>query len=471
MNKLIQKMNELMVTTRKHHIRMKDDGTYWETYNITLKDKVLEQHINGTETIGVFSGQYVTKYICFDIDTKQHAEGDTRHLVNVLVNDFNISRKDIHLSLSGSKGIHAELYLDKCISYNMAQRFYKDVLDKADFTIKQVELRPQPEQGLKLPLGINRKTGNRCWYLNQDTYEPIKNFEHILSIEPMSSEFFEIEYAGYEPISLNTEQVKQFNHTAQEVNINTAEIEGILGYVKDILKLGHIKQSGTRNNMTLGLAIYLKEYYGLDQEQATKDITQIMLNSKKNNTVSSTEQFIIKETARIVNVVYKYDYKLTKRNKDVEIYKQEILDLLAIKERHLKVIYFIHLVQSKRYAKANGHYFITYDTMYAMGAPKNNKNVAKYIKELELRGYLEVIQRKVWDVDRITTENKAVYKPNVYKVKKIVTPESDIDSITIKDNQELSLDKLLKEFADNFNDIDLKSYLPRKQLERVKKAV
>ena len=464
-------MNELMVTDRKHHILMKDNGAYREVTHYNLNDGSLKRHLEGKETVGVFTGSQITKYICFDVDTREHAERDARHLVNVLVDDYNINRNDIHISLSGSKGLHCELYLDKVISYKMAERFYNDVRIKAGFNKEQVELRPQPGQGVKLPLGINRKTGKRCYYVDSHTFRPIENLEHILTIEPMSADFFELEFSELEPIILNEEHAEDLTETMSSVKTNTIDLENTLQYVEDVLALGHIKQSGTRNNMTLALAIYLKEHYGAEQEDVVKHITDIMLTSKQEHgTVSSTEKFIKSETKRIVNVVYKYNYKLTKKNRDVEIYRQEVLDILNIKEKHLKQLYLIHLIQSKRHAKANGNYYITYDTMSNMGATKNTKSLAKYMKELEDRDYLEVVQRKVWDIDRLKTEGKSVYKPNIYRVKKIVTSEDDVDSIIIKDNQELELDRFLKSLTEHFEDIDLKKYLSKNHYYEVMKV-
>src|SRR5699024_12488046 len=110
--------------------------------------------------------------------------------------------------------------------------------------------------------------------------------------------------------------------------------------------------------------IYKKEHNEEEKKDEDKHNTDIMLtNKQQHNTVSSTEKIIKSDTKRIVNVVYKYNYKLTKKNRDVEIYRQEVLDILNIKEKHLKQLYLIDLIQSKRHAKANGNNYITYDTM------------------------------------------------------------------------------------------------------------
>ncbi|PTE62057.1 hypothetical protein BUY57_10485, partial [Staphylococcus epidermidis] len=70
---IIKKINELMVTDRKHHILMKDNGAYREVTHYNLNDGSIQRHLEGKETVGVFSGSQITKYICFDVDTREHA--------------------------------------------------------------------------------------------------------------------------------------------------------------------------------------------------------------------------------------------------------------------------------------------------------------------------------------------------------------------------------------------------------------
>lgn len=471
MNKeLIHKMNELMISNRKKYIVMKDDGSYRTIAfnNFWLVDSTVEKHLNGKQTIGIFSGNYVTKFICFDIDTKDNSETDTRHLVNTLVEDHNINRNDIHISLSGKKGYHVEIYLDKFITLNLAERFYKDVISNAGFNSKQIELRPTNNQGLKLPLGIHKKTGKRCWYVDQHTYKPIKNFDYILNINPISTEYFEIEYSNIEPIILDKNNAIVVQESINSLNINSTNLERNLRKIKTVLEEGVIHHSGTRNDMTLALAIFLKTQ-GYDKEKIISKIKDIMLRSKRDlRTVTSSEDTIISESTRVVEVVFKYDYKLAYTNKEVKIYREEIENLLNLKEKHLKQLYLIHLIASKRYSKQNGTYFLSYKFMSRMGATKNRLRLADYILELEKRGYLEVIDRKVWDIDLLYSTGEFRYKPNVYRVKKIVTSDSDIDSITIRDNQDLDLDYFLKEVDCFFTDINLKEYLPNNHFYKIK---
>lgn len=467
---LIHKMNELMISNRKKYIVMKDDGSYRTIAfnNFRLVDSTLEKHLSGEKTIGIFSGNYLTKFICFDVDTKSNSERDTRHLVNTLVEEHNINRNDIYISLSGNKGFHVEIYLDKCITLKLARKFYEHVLSNAGFNSRKVELRPTNNQGLKLPLGIHKKTGKRCWYVDQHTYKPIENFDYILNIKPISAEYFELEYSNVEPIILDKSDAIVVQESINSLNINIADIENNLRKVKTILEEGVIHHSGTRNDATLALAIYLKTQ-GYDKDIIISKIKDIMLRSKRNlRTITSSEDTIINETVRIVDVTFKYDYKLAYTDKEVKIYRDEVENLLNIKEKHLKQLYLIHLIASKRYAKQNGTYFLTYEFMSRMGATKNRLRLADYILELEKREYLEVINKKVWDIDLLYSKGEFRYKPNVYRVKKIVTSDSDIDSITIRDNQELDLDCFLKEVDCFFTDIDLKEYLPNNHFYKIK---
>ncbi|WP_411847851.1 TOTE conflict system archaeo-eukaryotic primase domain-containing protein [Staphylococcus hyicus] len=367
----------------------------------------------------MFSGKYLSKFITFDVDTKDNAEIDTRHLLNVLVNDFNICRDDIHVSLSGSKGYHVDIYFNKHISLSIIEKFYFDVLNRAGFSKNQVELRPRSNVGMKLPLGIHKVTGNQCWYVDSYTFKPIENVNHVLNIEPIDPDVFKTEYGDLEPVILTEKDSEQFTHLANTVNISTQEVEDCMSQINFVLENNHLRHPNTRNNMTLVLAMYLKQE-GHTKTQAIGIIESIMLNTKKQHPkfIESSCARIMSQTKHVVTTVYKNDYKLKYRCKDVTITRDEILDILDIKEWHLKQLYLIHLIQSKQYAQDNGNYYITYQTMSLMGSTKNKTQLVKYIKQLELLDRVQVVARNVFDKERSSVEGKPMSKPNVYKIKK-----------------------------------------------------
>lgn len=470
MEDIIQKMNELFISYRQSFISQKVDGSYLRISHYPLNDGTLRKHLNGDETVGIFSGEYTTKFVSFDVDTKENAELDTRHLINVLVDDFNFNRDDIHVSLSGKKGFHIDLYFTKNISNQLIKKFYLDVLDRAEFTTKQIELRPLPNVGMKLPGGTHKVTKNVCWYIDKNTFKPIEDMNYILDIEPIPPDVIETEYANLEPVILEKSEIEEFHDLADTVKINTEEIEDCSGNINFVLENNHLRFPNTRNNMTLVLAMYLREQ-NFSKDKTISIIESIMINTKKNysDLIESSITRIKSQTKHIVETTYKKGYKLKARAKDVRITRDEILDILSIKEWHLKQLYLIHLVQSKRYAEENGNYYMTYKTMSAMGSTKNETSLINYIKQLGKLEKIDVIARNVFDRERSIAEGKAICKPNVYKIKKVF--KQDVDSIEIKDKEIIKLDIILKECSELFEGLDLKSRLPRRQYEKVLKIV
>ena len=470
MEDIIQKMNELFISYRQSFISQKVDGGYSKISRYPLNDGTLRKHLNGYETVGIFSGTYTTKFITFDVDTKENAELDTRHLINVLVDDFNFNRDDIHVSFSGKKGFHIDLYFTKNISNQLIKKFYLDVLDRAELTTEQAELRPTNGQGLKLPLGTHKVTKNVCWYIDKNTFKPIEDMNYILDIEPIPPDVIETEYANLEPVILEKSEIEEFHDLADTVKISTEEIEDCSGNINFVLENNHLRFPNTRNNMTLVLAMYLREQ-DFSKDKTISIIESIMINTKKNypDLIESSITRIKSQTKHIVETTYKKGYKLKARAKDVRITRDEILDILSIKEWHLKQLYVIHLVQSKRYAEENGNYYMTYKTMTAMGSTNNRTNLIKYIKQLGDLGKVDVVARNVFDKERSIAEGRAICKPNVYKIKKIF--KRDVDSILFEDKEKIDLVKILKECSELFQDIDLKLYLPKSQYYKVKNAI
>lgn len=137
------------------------------------------KHLNGENILGVFANEApeYTKFICFDVDTKEKVYLDT--LIHVLKNNYNVQEENLLVSYSGNKGYHVDLFFNKN-EYGMfpkvgtAQLFYyrvvKDVQDELlsneqKLTVnidKIIEFRPTSKQGCKLPLGVHFKTGNYC---------------------------------------------------------------------------------------------------------------------------------------------------------------------------------------------------------------------------------------------------------------------------------------------------------------------
>lgn len=469
---VIKQINNLYINERKKHI-----SQYYKNNNVTysmiskykLHDKVIENHLKGYSTIGIFSFEHNTKFICFDIDTKEHSRADTMHLINVLENEFNIARSDIHVSDSGNKGYHVEIFFNKSLGHKIVDNFYRLVLNECEFTKEQCELRPTYNQGLKLPLGTHRATQRTCWYVDNQTLKPIKNYAYILDIEQIDTTPITDVYDKSNPIVLQHTEADNFSNTLNTINLSTADTENNLEHIDSVLENNCLLYPNTRNDVTLMIAIYLKDSEGFSQQSTTDILTAIMLNTKrtKPDYIKSSNEFIIKETARIVQVVYVNDYKFNKRKKDVSITLEEINFILSIDKWHLKQMFFIHLIHSKRYSNNKGIYYMTYDTMERYGATTHRQRVKKYIEQLE--DFIQVVSNNEIDSVRSLETGAIVKKPNKYKIKKIFNNSTDDqDSIIIKDC-ELSLELILQRFAERY-EINLRKQLTRTELTKVRQA-
>lgn len=140
----------------------------------TIRD--VENHLDGGATICVFAKPQMTKFICFDVDTKD--SGIVHSIIDTMVG-MGIPERNIYVSTSGGKGYHIDLFFSHEIFNKEAEQFFWNVVHFAGAG-KNVEFKQDGRNSIKIPLGINHKTGKRCWYVDRETLEPIERFDYIL---------------------------------------------------------------------------------------------------------------------------------------------------------------------------------------------------------------------------------------------------------------------------------------------------
>jgi len=125
---IVDKINDLYILGRKKYLVQNKKGQYTTVIhtkgNRPLVDSIVEEHLKGKYTIGVFSSYY-SKFICFDVDVKdtEYARWTTYKLINAL-QDIGISDDYINVSTSGNKGYHVEIFFDKPIQNKILKDFY-----------------------------------------------------------------------------------------------------------------------------------------------------------------------------------------------------------------------------------------------------------------------------------------------------------------------------------------------------------
>lgn len=427
----IQKLNELYITTRKKYIKQK--GDQYSTFNrfehsnaLTLSDWMLQLHLDGEETYGVFNGNTVNKFITFDVDyadDQPMAKWATLKLIDVLESEFNIRSHDIHVSFSGNKGYHIDLFFDEPIKADDAIAFYQRVIATADLPSNKVEFRPTYRQAVKLPLGIHQKTGARCWFVDRYTLEPIESLDYLDAVEPMDHSLILDAL-----IDLTVEQEAEFKEIKERTNVNVTVVSESQAFEKvtEILTAGQLLRSNTRHETTVLLAAFCNSQ-GYDQDDAVGIIMETLWNTPREYfSKNSTPELWQSEAERIVKYAYDRNYQLGNADMPITIYRSEILAVLNVGTFRQKQLAYAMLVTSKRYGST---FYLTMNTaMRMIGASK--PTVSSAIKKLVEVGFIEYVRKREIDKGRSRELGRPLYKPNRYRIL-IEKPKANEQSVEV----------------------------------------
>lgn len=414
----IAKINELYISSRRKYLvqtaesyitldRSKNESVW------TLNDGMLQRHLNGTNTYGVFNANAVNKFITFDVDYADDegmARWATLKLIDVLTRDFNIARTDIHVSISGGKGYHVDLFFNRTLSLETVESFYNNVIKEADLPASNVELRPTWAQGVKLPLGIHQRTRKRCWFVDNHTLAPIKSYDYLNAVEPMAAELIE---DG--AIELTAEQEAEFRKIVErtDTTINIVDTSKALRKAAEIMEAGRLTASNTRHSVTLTLASFYNSQ-GLEPADAIEAIMTILHNTPREYfSKNSTPDYWRKETERLVKIAYERNYTLGNADKPITIYKSEILAVLNVGTFRQKQLAYAMLATSKRYGAV---FYLTMNTAMKMIGTKAKDTVNKAIKKLVEVGFIEYVRKGEVDAARSAELGRAHFKPNKYRL-------------------------------------------------------
>lgn len=137
-----------------------------------LGDSNFNAHFAGVHPLAIFAFGTHARYFGFDVDSKEQAPTHTLKIVQTLVAE-GFSRHDIHVSFSGGKGYHVELFTAQHLSFADWVTFGRYIIDKAGLTGEPIEFRPTSNNShaLKMPLTKHPKTGRFAGYCDNQTLE------------------------------------------------------------------------------------------------------------------------------------------------------------------------------------------------------------------------------------------------------------------------------------------------------------
>lgn len=481
LKEIIESINKLYILGRNKYLSMDLKGEYCtikynkgekKKGNRPLVDTIIQEHLQGKRTIGVFSSMY-SKFICFDVDIKKpdFAKWVVYKLIDTLQN-FGINEKYIYVSTSGNKGYHVEIFFTKPVQNTILKEFYLLILNNAELLnadYGQVELRPTDSQGVKLPLGIHQKTKKRCWYCNwTKKLKPIEDYKYILCIKQLDTEFFynyfnkandkgitEIQAQEIENIIQRHKQLPIYKQNIDE----DITVESIERLINDGLTM-----QGTRHNSLMKIAKYNK-HNGMMAEDNKEFLIKWMEGQDK-RTYSTKWEDVLKDIGLIILYTYEKNYQLIMKNNDISVNTDELMDILKVKNKNHKLLLYALLVHSKRYCNNDGIFYMSYKQMQEVTG-LTDKTVRTIIKYLEENKLIDVFRgNKIYNKNTkkpISETNR--YKYNLLSVKTYNLENKNIFKVCDK-NCTGCFNACICNLIENKQ---LKDLLSRRQFEEVKK--
>ncbi|GAA0366911.1 TOTE conflict system archaeo-eukaryotic primase domain-containing protein [Bacillus horti] len=464
---IIDKINDLFILPRFKYLIMNDKAEYMtiNTYQskkaVKLNDGIVKRHLEGKATLGVFAGQYLTKFLCFDVDVpdKEKAKWAVYKLVHALI-EIGIPQDKIYISHSGNKGYHVDLYFSSPIENRHVKSLYLLVMNQSELLnidYGQVEYRPTDGQGVKLPLGINFKNGNmftnKCWYVDYNKgLEPIRNMDYFLSIEKIDSQLIydilqrQSDNMLDEIVAEQVEESKGYidsQYQALDIYKQNVDESATIEAIEQLERDG-LTQTGMRHNSLYKLAKYYR-YLGVTRDEC-KDMLIEWMNKQDEKFYTTKWDDCLKDIELIVQYIYDNEISMTISKNEIEVDFSEMEQIMGLKSKNEKLIAYCMLIHSKRYSLENGVFYMSYKQM-AEASGLVEKSARNLLGKLAEQGIIEVVER-----NQMVKGNKGQFvtkKPNKYKVN--IQLES-ADNLTFK----LVCDDM--DYSDSFNDCILQLF-------------
>lgn len=419
-------------------------GEYFRKFN----KGDIRAHLKGDNAIGVFPLKYCSKFLIFDIDS-YYSIYDAIEIANsikhILEGYFN--KEEIHITYSGNKGYHIELFFDDYVAIKDLQEVFDIVLNEINIENYEgvnVEIRPESQgkdgKGIKLPLGVNHKNanGNNYCYFVDENFEPIENeIEYLLNIKKSDNsivkeiirDYRDRTITSYKNGYMNNKCKLEDDNSILKINENIDSDDIIINKIannydsvaiENYLNNG-LTEMGTRHNITFLIAIYLKEL-GHDKDDNEKILLKWSLKQIESGFSKGNINEVIRDIKNILKGVYdsNKNYRLSKFKKNIYITREDLNRIEALNTlgkaqgntviNHQKVL-FAMLIHGKRYSNINGEFYMTYAQMQEATGINSETTICKCINQLNEWGYINIVARNV------KGESGIKKAPNIYSLK------------------------------------------------------
>ena len=444
--------------TDKFAFMMSNGDTVRNKPGSRIDEEKFCNHVNGGFTLSVIAGSRDTKFMCFDVDT---TDLEVVRTIVSTIEEFGVPYENINVSTSGNKGYHIEIFFSSPVYNTEAKNFFDVIMMFSGLTDAKVEFMPTASRTIKVPLGINHKTGNRCWYLDTETLTPIEDIDAVFGINKIDHDLFcELVHAANK-----RRWYKYFNELKHRENEDiTCERKWKMNKKSEPV----MTEQGQRNKYMVDIATYERSR-GSDYITIYSKLMD-WCERQDQNLINSTEQEVRKSAEEIArwavrNVEVKYipPKRESKQNEPKVLKADDIKRILSAptgKGRRIMLLMYMYFrmygefsMGYARIGKAIGCAEITVKTLI-------KKLVEKHLIKKERGGV-------------VYEDGNPVYLPNKYSPGRT----SDIVKIdTLRDSIEFTMpvsdgdidDIYLNIMANMCDEETLAKFITKKELEEIK---
>lgn len=337
---IVSRFGDLYVSYRQRFVLMKDGMSYVPKYggkDLPLTNKIISAHLNHRYAICVYAGAHSSKFICFDVDDGNR---DTVKKIIDALDTIGFDRNKIYVSTSGGKGYHVELFFDGLMYTDRLRILYDYVCDAMELDKAKVEFRPTAGQSIKLPLSIHRKTGNICWYLDRDTFDPIETQAYVMEIERFAVEEATELIKAVRPVPVARPHYERGGDRTQE--ISEEEHGEICGD-----RYPDLRRQGERHNLMVQIGVH-NRYRGLSPAACKDELTH-WYRRQNQEFIGESERSVMTDIDEIVAWAYSDKFQVSKKSGEIVFTPEEFRILAAQPVQARRKIMFYVLLCMKKY--------------------------------------------------------------------------------------------------------------------------
>lgn len=370
-------ITDLYLSERSRYVRMQRGSHPFvpkrNGESMSLSDNVLTSHLAGKYAIAVYASQEGSKFICFDVDDGQWVS--VQAILDCL-EMLGVDRNYLHVSTSGGKGYHVEMFFDDLVPIDLLYSLYDMVIQRTLLNRKKVEYRPSSHQAVKLPLSVHHKTGRICWFIDKKDGHPFEDWTYLKTIQKLPAAEVIAWIEHLKPMRLVTPSA--LDHFILKTNTYSSSIPTI--------HLAPLRMKGMRHTATVKHAVRMRRS-GISQEECLERILIWQSEQDKALYASSTKA-IRRDIEEIVE--WAYAVKDVRRSQETHIIitRHDMLRIFMIPKKVKRKLLFLLTVWEKAGYPSFSH------EQLAKKLDCCSKTVKAMIDELVVEGFLEQTEGK-----------------------------------------------------------------------------